>query len=325
MKLVICGNGMDLHLGFRTSYQEYKRFLTEAKFIQGQSAISLIEGSKFFVSRDVDCWSDLENSLAFNAEEYIEELLFAYDRDIEPYDEEKSRSQIEASNIFQKNNPETIAFDFTNKWFFEWIGREFYGKVEQIKSSYDGILRPLFDAGCIFVNFNYTPSLESIFEIDGEKILYIHNRFPTKSTVPFTSEDLINEIIESGKKKFQFGSTENRINEWDEKLSRISLKSKGKLISRKSIEEKVHNIYRSFSKNLMDNYENLENFVFADKIEEVVVIGHSFMGVDEPYYRDVLVPMLKDCKWTFFCHGSRDTAHAFVDKYNISEYEMIDW
>ena len=63
----------------------------------------------------------------------------------------------------------------------------------------------------------------------------------------------------------------------------------------------------------------------ADKVEEVVVIGHSFMGVDEPYYRDVLVPMLKDGKWTFFCHGSRETAHAFVDKYNISEYEMIDW
>lgn len=325
MKLVICGNGMDLHLGFRTSYQEYKRFLTEAKFIQGQSAISIIEGSKFFVSRDADCWSDLEKSLKFDAEKYVEGLIFAYDRDIEPYDEVKSREQIEAANQFEKNNPETIAFDFTNRWFFEWIGKEFYSKVEQIKLSYDGILKSLFDAECIFVNFNYTPSLESIFEIDEGRILYIHNRFPVKSTVPFTSEDLINEIIESGKKKFQFGSTENRLEEWDEKLSLVSLKSKGKLLDRKNIEEKVHSIYRSFSKNLIDNYENLENFVPADKVEEVVVIGHSFMGVDELYYRDVLVPMLKDSKWTFFCHGSRDTAHAFVDKYNISEYEMIDW
>ena len=32
-----------------------------------------------------------------------------------------------------KKNPETIAFDFTNRWFFEWIGKEFYSKVEQIK------------------------------------------------------------------------------------------------------------------------------------------------------------------------------------------------
>lgn len=325
MKLVICGNGMDLHLGFRTSYQEYKRFLSEEMFVQGRSAISLIESSKFFVSRDVDCWSDLENSLTFNAEEYIKELLFAYDRDLEPYDENKSRSQIEAANLFQKNNPETIAFDFTNKWFFEWIGREFYGKVDQIKLSYDGVLRPLFDAECVFVNFNYTPSLESIFEIDEGRILYIHNRFPAKSTVPFTLEDLMNEIIESGIKKFQFGSTKNSIKEWDEKLSLVSLKSKGELISKKSIEEKVHSIYRSFSKNLSDNYENLDNFVLADKVDEIVVIGHSFMGVDEPYYRDVLVPMLKESKWTFFCHGSRDTAHTFVDKYNISEYEMIDW
>lgn len=118
MKLVICGNGMDLHLGFGTSYQEYKRFLAEAKFIQGESAISTIEGSNFFVSRVAENWSDLENSLTFDVEKYVENLLFVYDRDIEPYDEEKSRSQIEAANLFQKNDPETIAFDFTNKWFF---------------------------------------------------------------------------------------------------------------------------------------------------------------------------------------------------------------
>lgn len=254
MKLVICGNGMDLHLGFRTSYPEYRKFLEETKFIQGQSAISLIEGSKFFVSRDADCWSDLESSLTFNAEKYIEELLFAYDRDLELYDAQKSRSQIEAAKDFEKNNPETIAFDFTNRWFFEWLGKEFYGNVERIKTSYDGILKSIFDSECIFVNFNYTPSLESIFDIEERKILYIHNRFPTKTASPITSAGLMNEIIESGKKKFQFGSTENKLKEWNEKLQQVSLRSKGKLVSKKDIEERVRSIYRSFSKNLRDNY-----------------------------------------------------------------------
>ena len=83
MKLVVCGNGMDLHLGFKTSYWGYRKFLEEAKFIQGQSAITLIEGSKFFVSRVADGWSDLENSLTFDMKKYVEELIFAYDRDIE--------------------------------------------------------------------------------------------------------------------------------------------------------------------------------------------------------------------------------------------------
>ena len=27
MKLVVCGNGMDLHLGFKTSYLGYRKFL----------------------------------------------------------------------------------------------------------------------------------------------------------------------------------------------------------------------------------------------------------------------------------------------------------
>ena len=47
MKLIICGNGMDLHLGFRTSYPEYRNFLGKAKFIQGESAISIVENSHF--------------------------------------------------------------------------------------------------------------------------------------------------------------------------------------------------------------------------------------------------------------------------------------
>ena len=326
MKLVICGNGMDLHVGFKTSYKEYRRFLDKAKFIQGKSAISLIEGSKFFVNRDADCWSDLEKSLTFDAEKYIEELLFAYDRNLEPYDEQKSRSQIEAASKFEKNNPESIAFDFTNSWFFEWIGREFYNNVEKIKANYDGILKVIFnDEESIFVNFNYTPTLESIFEIEKGRILYIHNRFPEKRNLPGTSDDLIYEAIESGKKKFQFGSTDNKFKDWLRILKSVSLKSSGKLINKKSIEEKIQSIFRSFSKNLNENYDILEKFLQGQKVEEVVVIGHSFLGVDEPYYRDVLVPKLKESKWTLYCHDSREAAQLFVEKYNISEYEMIDW
>ena len=324
MKLVICGNGMDLHLGFSTNYQAYRKFLEEEKFIQGKNAISLIEKSKFFLRRDADCWSDLEKSLAFNVDKYIEEMIYVYDRKLVPYDENKSRSQIRDATEFERNNPEKIAFDFTNNWFFDWIGREFYSKVKQIKVSYDGILKSIFDDECIFVNFNYTPSLESIFGIEEGRILYIHNRFPEKPKLPFTYDDLINDILELGKKRFQFGSTENRIEEWVVKLQRMSIDSNGQQISKEFIESRLRSIYRSFAKNLMDNYEGLERFVSRYKIDEVIIYGHSFMGVDEPYYRDILLPILKDIKWTFFCYGSRESANIFIDKYSISKYKMID-
>ena len=173
--------------------------------------------------------------------------------------------------------------------------------MNRIKENYTGILRLIFcNNDCLYINFNYTPTLEYVFDVDEERILYIHNRFPAKPTLPFSSDDLINDIIESGKKKFQFGSTKNKFEEWQDTLEQVSLQSKGRLISKKTIEDKLNNIYRSFSKNLADNYENLKNFVQGQKIDEVVIIGHSHMGVDEPYYRDVLVPMLKDSKWTFF-------------------------
>ena len=198
--------------------------------------------------------------------------------------------------------------------------------MERIKENYTGILKSFFcNEECLYINFNYTPTLEYVFGVEEERILYIHNRFPAKPVLPFSSDDLINDIIESGKKKFQFGSTKNRLEEWQDTLKQEALQSKGRLISKKTIEDKLKNIYRSFSKNLVDNYQKLENFVQGQTIDEVVIIGHSHMGVDEPYYRDVLVPMLKDSKWTFFCYGSKDTAQAFVEKYSIYKYRMISW
>ena len=326
MKLMICGNGMDLHLGFKTSYRAYRDFLNEAKFIQGKRAVTLVENSKFFVSRDTDCWSDLENALTFDVQKYIKEILWAYDRDMESCNEEQSRQQIEAATEFEKNDPERIAFDFINDWFFEWIGKEYYDNEKQIKAEYDGILRKIFkNDECVFVNFNYTPTLESVFGIDESKILYIHNRFPYKPTLPFTANDIMNDIFETGKKKFQFGSIDNKLREGLRHVKQITLQSEGKLISKKDIEGKIERIYSSLSKNLEENYERLEKFVSQYKIDEIVVIGHSFMGIDEAYYRDVLVPLLKNCKWIFFCHGSRDYAQIFVEKYNITKYKMIDW
>ena len=110
---------MDLHLGFKTSYSGYRKFLENAKFINGKSAISLVENSKFFMNRDAECWTALEESLSFDGQTFIREMILAYYRDLEPYDDNKSREQIAAARKFENHNPEEIAFDLTNRWFFD--------------------------------------------------------------------------------------------------------------------------------------------------------------------------------------------------------------
>ena len=70
IKLIICGNGLDIHVGLNTSYRAYRDYLVNKKIYEGESAISIIEKSDFFIPRDKDCWTDLENALTFDYRKY---------------------------------------------------------------------------------------------------------------------------------------------------------------------------------------------------------------------------------------------------------------
>lgn len=325
MRLVICGNGLDLHVGFNTGYKNYREYLINDNLSHGKRSIPIIEDSDFFEERKGDCWSDLEQSLTFDGKKYIDAMIYAYDRDIHPYNEENSRAQIQASIEVQKKDPQDIAFQFTNEWFCQWLLKEYYGKEEDIKANYNGVVRNI--TACKdnkYITFNYTPTLETIFGVDEKDILYIHNRFPYKPKLPFSHDDFINDIIESGKKRFQFGSINNHADEWIKYLKSIRLKSQGQLIDLDKIESNLEHISWAFSKDLKSNFDKLKSFLIDVSVDEVVIIGHSFMGVDEQYYCEVIIPFYKDKKWTFYYHKNDSEAKAFVSKYSINNYELIE-
>jgi hypothetical protein len=323
MKLIICGNGLDMHVGLKTNYGAYRDYLKNKKFIDGKNAISLIESSCFFIPRRKDCWTDLEESLAFDYEEYIRQMLDAFDRDIDPNNRQTSIDQINAANKFQKQSPRNIARDFTNEWFWEWIAKTYYQNIDSIRISKKDILYNIIDAGCVFLNFNYTHTLEDVFGVDSNKILYIHNRLPDKRDLS-EKINIEQDILAMGRKQFQFGSTKNNLKEWMKTLEDVKFKSKGKLIKKKSIENEIKEIYYSFSKNLELNYPKLQEFIRMYDIEEVIVLGHSVLGVDEPYYRDVIVPVLKAKKWKLFWHNSSDEIEKFSKKYGLDS-KIYEW
>ena len=113
IKLIICGNGLDIHVGLNTSYRAYRDYLVNKKIYEGESAISIIEKSDFFIPRDKDCWTDLENALTFDYRKYITQYIDAFDRDIDVNNYETSIAQMNSAKQFFKNNPQDIARDFT--------------------------------------------------------------------------------------------------------------------------------------------------------------------------------------------------------------------
>ena len=90
--------------------------------------------------------------------------------------------------------------------------------------------------------------------------------------------------------------------------------------------ENLKEIYYAFSKKLSMNYDVLSKFIDENKtkITEVIVLGHSMLGVDEPYYRDVIVPKLKDVHWDVYWHKF-DDASIFIEKYKLPEAKSKEW
>ena len=269
----------------------------------------------------------MENALTFDYRKYITQYIDAFDRDIDDNNYETSIAQMNSANQFFQNNSQAIARDFTNNWFWEWIARVYYNNIEEVcyKNSNDGI-HEVIDGDCICINFNYTHTLEDMFGINKTNVLYIHNRLPDKRNLNDKGIDFERDILALAKKQFQFGSVNNYLDEWINFANSIKLKSSQKLMSKKSLIDNLKEIYYAFSKKLSMNYDVLSKFIDENKtkITEVIVIGHSMLGVDEPYYRDVIVPKLKDVHWDVYWHKF-DDASIFIEKYKLPEAKSKEW
>ncbi len=316
-----------MHVGFNTSYRAYREYLEKEMRYECRSAISIIENSNFFIPRDKDCWTDLESALTFDYKKYITQCIGTFDRDADVNNYETCNSQINAANLFLKNSPKDIARNFTNTWFWEWIAREYYNNIEYVcyKNERDGI-HNIINRDCICINFNYTHTLEDMFGIKKDNILYIHNRLPDKRALRLQEFDFERDILAPSMKQFQFGSVNNCIDDWINFANSINLKSSQKLMNKKNLIDALEEIYYAFSKNLSTNYDILSKFIDENKakITDVIVLGHSILGVDEPYYRDVIVPKLKNVQWHIYWHNF-DNASIFIEKYKLQAAEPKKW
>ena len=80
-----------------------------------------------------------------------------------------------------------------------------------------------------------------------------------------------------------------------------------------SIEPGVNNyvnLAEAFSKDVNSNIPILTNFITDKEINEIVIMGHSYLGVDKAYYEKVLNPRFQKAKWIIYCHKKRDYVAA---------------
>lgn len=166
--LVIIGNGFDLWQNLKTSYKDFYNYYLQNRFeickqlkintieyklkdqLRKATPVELIYGEVF--EKDLDFhnfWNTFEESLgdidAFKLNSY-------YGKELDDLDN-LMKAGINAQKIL-------------NTAFCNWVGSL------KIKNKQKSNIK--FKENCIFINFNYTSTLEDIFGVDEDDVIHIH-------------------------------------------------------------------------------------------------------------------------------------------------------
>ncbi|GAA4196128.1 hypothetical protein GCM10022289_01340 [Pedobacter jeongneungensis] len=166
--------------------------------------------------------------------------------------------------------------------------------VEQIEFPQQKAEKFEFQVGAKYINFNYTDTLESLYNLPKKDILYIHNK------VNNYREELI----------FGHGLSEepNPVSEDldDEGNSNRTLFSDAQSSARYPFFALMKNTNEIIEEH-RDDFEHLRGF------SEIIVLGHSLGKVDWPYFK-LLHQKIPDAKWkiSFYSKEERDLLYSIT-------------
>ena len=273
-KLFIIGNGFDIHHGIKSKYSDFKKYLKNSN----QDIFEIID-----VYFDSDrFWNDFEKSLGeFDAEQLIDNCSTF----LVPYAAEDWSDAYHHDYQYEINQVVSKLSTGLKSEFTDWIAAL---EIPTISVFYDRRLSYL-EQNAIYLNFNYTSSLEILYSIPETNINYIHGKATDANS------DL---ILGHAWKPVSRNLMMNR-DDLEDQDTRIT---EGKDI----IDEYFIETYKPTDKIIEDNEKF---FSTLSNIEEVYVLGHSMSEVDLPYFQKIVSSIdSKNVKWRISYYGDEDLA-----------------
>ena len=255
-RLVIVGNGFDLHHGLKTRYSNYKEYLKkehsklleELDWICNQLNLNLGTFEEAF-------WSDVEGNLSYIYACAICRFYIFYSS---------------WHNLKLKDSFISFSKDFTSGVFVKWLYQVYEEGKNDIKIS-ETFSKMMDDS--IFINFNYTKTLEEKYSVDMNNIFYIHGDIESirrrLSELGGNNETFDNNITSN---RIEFGASDINIESIINSL-------------KNSNSDDIISLSSSLTKHLKDKISRIEDFIRNQEVEEVVILGHSLSG-DDLYYFD---------------------------------------
>lgn len=280
IKLYIIGNGFDKSHELPTGYDDFHQFVVN----NYTDLENLFEEYFQLKTNEEYFWSDFEDDLGtFNWKSFYNE----------------------------KNNIDVLDENFRPSFtycFEDDLRQETDELVDKIKEAFENWLSQIdleqtdkkidFESKAIFLNFNYTLTLEEVYKIPSERIIHIHgdvNNTPNSLIFGHNKElEEEPEIDENGdSNRTMFTDSQNS--------------AKYPFYAFQKPVNEIISENKSFFESLRD-------------IEEVVIWGHSLNQIDIPYFKEIIKQTKESITWKVGFHkkGEKETHQETLQKLGIN-------
>ena len=260
--LYIIGNGFDMWHKLPTSYGDFYDY-----------AASFLSEIEHFYSSGLpyyNPWHDFENALGeFDAEAFLDEY-----NEID-WTAENFRPSFVYGLEDEMTEQADAHVDSIREKFVEWI--------QQIDVS-NAVKRTEFPEDSLFISFNYTSTLQTIYGIHDSRILHIHGNV----------ENSYELIFGHGKEIHDVPDVDENGDSTRDMFSDARGNASYPLRALKKPVDEVLVRYNEYFEQLQD-------------IETVVVIGHSLNEIDYPYFKRIN-DVLPDVSWHVIYYSEDDSA-----------------
>ena len=290
MNLIIIGTGVDLAHNLNTRYSDFMEYLWK--------------NDKEFYDRltkyiyDEDLWNDFETALGyFDDGELLEMCNAAY---------------LNYTNI-QDDAKEAISDEIK---FSAYISEHLLGWIKNIDTKVFPIVSDkIINNQNLFLNFNYTDTLERSYRIENNRICYIHGKALQNDRLIIGHHNLLHK----GKEPY-FASYD----EYDDWLEFQYSKSSEEVEREYQAEEYFINTYKDTEAIIVANKDFFEDICH---VEEIYILGHSLSGVDYAYFQKICSNVPQECVWNITCYTDKDKENAerLISSLGISEYHLLSF
>ena len=306
--LYIIGNGFDLHHGVRCDFEDFMKWLKK-----NDKSLFTDLTQVYDDAENNNWWRDFENSLAqLNINYYANKKGNLYDPEYIKDGSIEDKTKYASQKVIEEFDKikESLRPDF-QKWLSEAYEKRSKEKKIQFPSE-----------GSIFLTFNYTKTLEDIYEIDVKRVYHIHGVIYDKDCMEFghgLGEDELNDMLKS---------QELRIGEvWNKKLNRMTrlqiVTPKHKELAALSSLESIVSLKKDVEGCIEKNQQFFNEIL---DVERIYVYGFSFSSIDMPYLEKIIRRTKPETHWVISWYSQEDKRRImdFIIRHDIQNITLIN-